>query len=285
VFFLQDKSETQEVLKKFLKRAQNEFDAKVKKIISDNGTKFKNTQVEDFLDEEGIKHEFSAPYTPQQNGVAERKNRTLIETARTMLDEYKTSDQVWVEAINRACHATNRLYLHKLLKRTSYGLLTSNMPNISYFRVFGSKCYVLHKRSKSSKFAPKVYEGFLFGYDSNFHAYCVFNVTTGCVETMFDAVFDETNDSQKEQVDLNLVYDEEAPCNALQRMAISDVRPQVPNDQPQEPSPNYTTPPAQELDQDEHEEEDEHHDQVQQCATMFKEITPSTKYLLILKKG
>jgi transposase InsO family protein len=79
------------VLKKFLKRAQNEFDAKVKKIRSDNGSEFKNTQVEDYLDQEGIKHEFLAPYTPQQNGVVERKNRTLIESARTMLDEYKTS--------------------------------------------------------------------------------------------------------------------------------------------------------------------------------------------------
>jgi transposase InsO family protein len=78
VFFLQDKGETQEVLKKFLNTAQNEFDAKVKRIRSDNGTEFKNTQVQDYLDEEGIKHEFSAPYTPQQNGVAERKNRTLI---------------------------------------------------------------------------------------------------------------------------------------------------------------------------------------------------------------
>jgi transposase InsO family protein len=92
VFFLQDKSETQEVLKKFLKRAQNEFDAKIKNIRSDNGTEFKNTQVEDFLNEEGIKHEFSAPYTSQQNGVAERKNRTLIEMARTMFDLYKTLD-------------------------------------------------------------------------------------------------------------------------------------------------------------------------------------------------
>jgi transposase InsO family protein len=73
VFFLQDKSETQEVLKKFLRRTQNEFDAKVKKIKSDNDTEFKNTQVEDFLDEEGINHEFSAPYTPQQNGLAERR--------------------------------------------------------------------------------------------------------------------------------------------------------------------------------------------------------------------
>jgi transposase InsO family protein len=133
VFFLQDKNKTQEVLKKFLRKVQNEFNTKVKKIRSDNGSKFKNTQVEDFLDEEGIKHEFSAPYTPQQNRVAERKNHTLIKMARTMLDEYKTSDRFWVEAINTACHATNRLYLYKLLKKTSYELLTGNKPNGSYF--------------------------------------------------------------------------------------------------------------------------------------------------------
>jgi transposase InsO family protein len=133
VFFLQDKSKTQEVLKKFLKRAQNEFDVKVKKIRSDNGTEFKNTQVEDFLDKEWIKHEFSAPYTPQQNEVVEKKNRTLIEMARIMLDEYKTLDQFWAETVNTACHTTNRLYLHKLLKKTSYKLLTGNKPSVSYF--------------------------------------------------------------------------------------------------------------------------------------------------------
>jgi hypothetical protein len=156
-----------------------------------------------------------APYTPQQNGVAERKNRTLIEMARTMLDEYKTSDQFWAEAINTVCHATNRLYLHKLLKKTSYELLTGNKPNVFYFRVFESKCYIIQKRSKSSKFAPKTYEGFLLRYDSNSRAYRVFNMTTGCIEIMCDVVFDETNSSQKVQVDLDLIDDEEAPCDAL----------------------------------------------------------------------
>jgi transposase InsO family protein len=215
-FFLQDKSKTLEVLKKFLRRAQNKFDAKVKKIRSDNGTKFKNTQIEDFLDEEGIKHEFSAPYTPQQNGVAKRKNRTLIEMTRIMLDKYKTSDRFWAKAINTACHATNRLYLQKLLKNTSYELITGNNPNISYFRVFRSKCYILQKRSKSFKIAPKTYEGFLLGYDSNSRAYRVFNVTTSCVETTCCVVFDENNGSKKEQVDLDLVDDEEDPCDTLQ---------------------------------------------------------------------
>jgi transposase InsO family protein len=143
MFFLQDKSETQEVLKKFLKRVQNEFDAKVKRIRSDNSTEFKNTEVEDYLDEEGIKYEFLTPYTPQQNGVAEKKNRTLIEMVRPMLDEYKTFDQFWAETVNTACHVRDRLYLHKLLKKTPYELLTGNKPNVSYFRVFRSKCYVL----------------------------------------------------------------------------------------------------------------------------------------------
>jgi transposase InsO family protein len=145
VLFLLDKGGTQKVLKKFLKRAQNEFDAKVKKIRSDSDIEFKNTQIEDYLDEEGIKHEFLAPYTPQQNGVAKNKNRTLIEMSRTMIDEYKTSDWFWADAVNTACHTTNRLYLHKLLKKTPYDLLTGNKPNVSYFRVFGSKCYVLQK--------------------------------------------------------------------------------------------------------------------------------------------
>jgi hypothetical protein len=256
VFFLHDKSETQAVLKKFLKREQNKFDVKIKKIRNDNGTEFKNTQVEDYLDEEGIKHEFSAPYTTQQNRVAERKNRTLIDMARTMLNEYKTSDRFWVEAVNTICHASNRLYLHKLLKKTPYELLTGNKPNVSYFRVFGSKCYVLQKRSKSSKFSPKVYEGFMLGYDSKSRTYHVFNKDSSCVETTCDTVFDETNGSQVEQYDLDIVDDEEAPCDALQRMTIGEVRPQDPSEQ-QVIAPNDTTPLAQDHDQDDEDEKEE----------------------------
>jgi transposase InsO family protein len=133
VFFLSDKGESQEVLKKFMRRAQNEFEFKIKKVRSDNGTEFKNTSVEESLGEEGIKHEFSVSYTPQQNGVVYRKNRTLIEAARTMLDEYKTLDNYCVEAVHTACHAINRLYLHKIYKKTYYKLLTGNKPKVNYF--------------------------------------------------------------------------------------------------------------------------------------------------------
>jgi hypothetical protein len=147
--------------------------------------------------------------------VAERKNRTLIKMARTMLDEYKTSDQFWAEVVNTTCHATNHIYLHKLLKKTPYELLIGNKPNVSYFRVFESKCYVLQKRLKSYKFALKVYECFLLVYDSNSRAYHVFNKDSGYIETTCDMMFDNTNGSQVEQYDLDVVDDEEAPFESL----------------------------------------------------------------------
>jgi transposase InsO family protein len=167
VFFLKEKSQTQETLTGFFRRAKNEFELRIKKIRSDNGTEFKNSQIEDFLEDEDIKHEFSSPYTPQQKGVVETKKRTLLDIARAMLDEYKTPERFWAEAINTACYSINWLYLYQILKKTSYELLTGKKANVSYFRVFGSKCFILVKRGRKSKFAPKVVEGFLLGYDSN----------------------------------------------------------------------------------------------------------------------
>src|SRR3954470_7105009 len=88
VFFLDDKSKVVDIFKTFANRAQTEYEVSLKHIRSDNGTEFKNTNIEDFLDAYGFTHEFSVVYTPQKNGVVERKNRTFIEMARTMLDEY-----------------------------------------------------------------------------------------------------------------------------------------------------------------------------------------------------
>jgi transposase InsO family protein len=225
VFFLQEKSQTQETLKRFLRWAQNEFGLRIKKIRSDNGMEFKNSQIEGFLEEEGIKHEFSSPYTPQQNGVVERKNITLLDMTRTMFDEYKTSDRFWAEAINTACYSINRLYLHRILKKTSYELLTGKKSNVSYFRVFGSKCFILITRGRNSKFAPKAVEGFLLRYNSNTRAYRVFNKSTGLVKVSCDIVFDETNGSQLEQVDIDELDDEQAPCVTLRYMSNEDVCP------------------------------------------------------------
>jgi hypothetical protein len=142
-----------------------------------------------------------------------------------MLDEYKTPDIFWCEAINTAWHAINRLYLHKKLKKTSYELLSGNKPKVSYFRVFGCKCFILNKRLKTSKFAPKVNEGFLLGYGSNKHAYRVFNKTSGRVEIAVDVTFDESNGSQVEQIDASVVGKDDLPQEAIKQMATGNVRP------------------------------------------------------------
>jgi hypothetical protein len=104
-------------------------------------------------------------------------------------------------------------------------LLIGKNPNVSYFRVFGSKCFILINRGRNSKCAPKTVEGFLLGHDSNIRAYRVFNKSTGLVEVSCDIVFDETNGSQVEQVDLDELDDEEDPCIALRNMSIGDVCP------------------------------------------------------------
>jgi hypothetical protein len=144
--------------------------------------------------------------------------------------------------VNTACHAINRLYLQRLLKKTSYELLTGNKPNVSYFHVFGSKCYILVKKGRHSKFAPKAVEGFLLGYDSNTKAYRVFNKSSGLVEVSSDILFDETNGSPREQVDLDDVDEDEVPTAAMRTMAIGDVRPQEPQEQDQPSSSTLVHP-------------------------------------------
>jgi hypothetical protein len=192
--------------------------------------------------------------------------------ARTMLDEYKTPDRFWAEAINTACYSINRLYLHRILKKTSYELLIGKKPNVSYFRVFGSKCFILIKRSRSSKFAPKAVEGFLLGYDSDTRAYRLFNKSTGLVEVSCDIVFYETNGSQVEQVDLDELDDEEAPCVALGNMSIGDVCPkeseEPPEAQDQPSSSMQASPPTQDKDQAQDDEDEDQEDELPQEEDM-----------------
>jgi hypothetical protein len=207
-----------------VRRAENEFEQKLKKVRSDNGSEFKNTNVEEFCDEKGIKHEFPTTYTPEQNGVVERKNLTLIEMARSMLDEYKVSDSFWAEAINTTCHASNRLYCHRFFNKTPYELRNGRKPNISYFRVFGCKGYILRKGSRLSKFQSKCDERFLLGYSSNSKAYRVYNKSKGFVEEAYDVQFDETMGSRDEKENLDDVRGEEL-SKAMKTMAIGDIMP------------------------------------------------------------
>jgi hypothetical protein len=167
--------------------------------------------------------------------------------------------------INTAYYSINRLYLHRILKKTSYELLTGKKSNVSYFSVFGSKCFILIKRGRSSKFAPKIVEGFLLGYDSNTRAYKVFNKSSRLVEVSCDIVFDETNGSQVEQVDLDELDDEEAPYVALRNMSIGDVCPkesEEPTQTKDQPlSSMQASPPTQDEDKAQEEEDEDQDDE------------------------
>ena len=94
----------------------------------------------------------SPQHTLQQNGVVERKNRTLITLARIMLDEYNTPEALWAEVINTACYASNRLFLQKFLGKTPYELLNGKKLDVSFFQVFGCKCYIYKKLQHLGKF-------------------------------------------------------------------------------------------------------------------------------------
>nr|GEY19468.1 putative ribonuclease H-like domain-containing protein [Tanacetum cinerariifolium] len=164
VFFLASKDETPSVLKTFIIGLENLLSLKVKIIKCDNGTEFKNADLNQFCGLKGIKREISVPRTPQQNGIAERKNRTLIEAARTLLADSLLSFLFWAEAVNTACYVPNRVLVTKPHNKTPYELLHGRLPSIGFMRTFGCPITILNTLDPLGKFQGKVDEGFLVRY-------------------------------------------------------------------------------------------------------------------------
>ncbi|GJV74379.1 putative ribonuclease H-like domain-containing protein [Tanacetum coccineum] len=182
VFFLATKDETSEILCKFIIGLENQLNHNVKIIRCDNGTEFKNHAMNEFCAKKGIKREFSVARTPQQNGVAERKNRTLIEAARTMLADSLLPIPFWAEAVNTACYVLNRVLVTKPQNKTPYELLIGNSPSISFMRPFGCPLTILNTLDSLGKFDGKSDEGYLLGYSTTSKAFRVYNKRTKRVE-------------------------------------------------------------------------------------------------------
>ncbi|KAK1610252.1 hypothetical protein QYE76_033925 [Lolium multiflorum] len=223
VFFLKTKDETQQIFIDFATEVQRQHNLLIMAIRSDNGSEFKNYTLNDFLSEEGIRHQYFAAYTPQQNGVAERKNRNLLDMARSMMAEYKSRYNFWAEVISTACHSSNRLYLRKGLNKTPYEILTGNKPNISYFKVFGCKCFYKIKGVRLSKFAPNALEGIFVGYGAESHNYRVFDISSKIIIESCSVKFEENDGSQVGQVDV--CAGDEIPQDAIVRMGVGFFRP------------------------------------------------------------
>ncbi|GJW19396.1 ribonuclease H-like domain-containing protein [Tanacetum coccineum] len=154
-------------------------------------TEFKNKVMNQFCEMKGIKREFSVARTPQQNGVAERKNRTLIEAARTMLADSKLPTTFWAEAVNTACYVQNRVLVIKPHNKTPYELFLGRKPALSFMRPFGCPVTILNTLDHLGKFDGKADEGFFVGYSTNSKAYRVFNSRTRIVEENLHVKFSE----------------------------------------------------------------------------------------------
>ncbi|GJT72092.1 putative ribonuclease H-like domain-containing protein [Tanacetum coccineum] len=191
VFFLATKDETSEILKTFIIGIENLIDLRVKVIRCDNGTKFKNRVMNQFCEMKGIEREFSVARTPQQNGVAERKNRTLIEAARTMLADSKLPTTFWAEAVNTACYVQNRVLIIKPHNKTPYELFLGRKPALSFMKPFGCPVTILNTIDHLGKFDGKANEGFFVGYSTNSKAFRVFNSRTRIVEENLHVKFNE----------------------------------------------------------------------------------------------
>nr|GEV15467.1 ribonuclease H-like domain-containing protein [Tanacetum cinerariifolium] len=165
VFFLATKNETSPILKTFIIGLENQLSLK------------------------GIKREFSVPRTPQQNGIAERKNMTLIEAARTMLADLLLPILFWVEAVNTVCYVQNRVLVTKPHNKTPYELLHGRTPSIGFMIPFGCLVTILNTLDSLGKFDGKLNEGFLVGYSVSSKAFRVFNSRTRIVQETLHVKF------------------------------------------------------------------------------------------------
>nr|GEY69542.1 hypothetical protein [Tanacetum cinerariifolium] len=174
--------ETSPILKTFITGLENQLSLKVKVIRSDNGTEFKNNNLNQFCRMKVITREFSVPRTPQQNVIAGRKNKTLIEAARTMLADLLLPILFWTEAVNTAFYVQNRVLVTKPHNNTHYELLHGRTPSAGFMRPFGCHVTILNTLDSLGKFDGKVDEGFLVGYFVSSKAFKVLNSRTRIVQ-------------------------------------------------------------------------------------------------------
>nr|GFA86293.1 hypothetical protein [Tanacetum cinerariifolium] len=181
--------EASELITSFIKKTQVNLQLQVQRVQTDNGTKFKNKTLAKFFDEVGITQQFSAARTPQQNGVVERRNRTLVETARTMLTFANLPSFLWAEAIATSCFTQTRSIIHKRFDKTPYELINKRKPNIKFFRDVG-------------KLKAKGYIGVFVGYSKESAAFRIYNKRTRKIHESMNVNFDEISEMASKQFSL-----------------------------------------------------------------------------------
>lgn len=207
VYLMKSKSEVFEKFKVYHAMATSHFENKMSRLRCDNGGEYISQKLKEFCKENGIMIEYTSPYNPESNGVAERLNRTLIEKARCMMVESEASKELWGEAILTAAYLTNRSPTSALKDKTPYEMWFGERPNVSNVKVFGCRAFAHISRNKRKKSDAKSKEFVMVGY--NIGGYRLFDAEERKIVTERNVVFDETpinikicedSDSEDEEV-------------------------------------------------------------------------------------
>ncbi|CAK9833203.1 Retrovirus-related Pol polyprotein from transposon TNT 1-94 [Anthophora retusa] len=187
------KSDIFRAFKDFKSKAERLTGQLIAKLRTDNAKEYLSEEFTNYLKSEGKTRELSVPYIPQQNGVAKRANRTLVEMARCMLLQAKAPFNLWAEAVNAAAYIRNRCPTKSLDNSTPYEEWTDKKPYVGFMRIFGSRAIALDKRHKYNKFAPKGKELMLVGYSEETKAYRLWDRSSGKVEKHIDVLVKLSN--------------------------------------------------------------------------------------------
>jgi len=212
VYLMKSKDEAFSLFKCYKSTVENQKEKKIKILRSDRGGEYFPTEFTLYCEENGIIHQTSAPYTPQQNGLAERKNRTLVDMVNAMILNAKLSFNLWGEALLTACHVHNRIP-SKVFKVSPYELWKGRKPNLEYLRVWGCLAFYRVLDPKRTKLGPRALKSIFVGYTENSEAYRLLNLDSNIIVESKDVEFIENkfyNDSktvsdptQTPEIDLN----------------------------------------------------------------------------------
>ncbi|KAG5674318.1 hypothetical protein PVAND_004295 [Polypedilum vanderplanki] len=232
VYFLKEKSQVLKMFKEFKSLQENLTGKKIKILRSDNGTEYVNNEMESFCKENGIQHQKTAPYSPQQNGVAERMNRTLIQKAKCLLFDADLPIGYWAEAVNMAAYLINRT-VTSVHGKTPEEMFTGNKVDVSDIKLFGTKVMVLVPKVKRKKWSKNSEELIFVGYDNETKGYRCINKKTRKVLVSRNVKFFEDNflETDLEDDDEASVQDDEELCgNEASPKKLSEVSPRKQND-------------------------------------------------------
>lgn len=195
VYFLKTKDSVFESFKDFKNMVENQQSLKIKILKSDNGGEFCSQEFENFLKKTGIVHQKTNPYTPEQNGVSERMNRTVVEKARCLLFDAGLEKKFWAEAVNTAVYIRNRSVASGLNNKTPLETWTGRKPDVSNIRIFGSTAMVHIPKCKWLKWNKKSIRMILVGFADNTKGYRVYNPRSDTIITSRDVVVMENTET------------------------------------------------------------------------------------------